>query len=78
MSKKSKQWSVVIPIAGSISISVETDEPIDDKEAIRLAWAAIDTSGKDAGRLEWEFMERIAQGNVLHAPINEIEANPED
>ncbi len=61
-----KKYTVVIPIAGSISIEVEAE---DKRRAIDAAWTKIDAEAADAGEVEWEFLTRIAEGNVCYAPV---------
>jgi hypothetical protein len=61
-----KKYTVVIPIAGAISIEVEAE---DKTRAINAAWAKIDAEAADAGEVEWEFLNRIAEGNVCYAPV---------
>jgi hypothetical protein len=61
-----KSYTVIIPIAGSISIEVEAE---DKAKAIDAAWAKIDEQASDAGEVEWEFLTRIAEGNVCYAPV---------
>jgi hypothetical protein len=61
-----KKYTVVIPIAGSITIEVEAK---DSMSAMDAAWVKIDAEGADAGEVTWEFRTRIAEGNVCYAPV---------
>jgi hypothetical protein len=72
---KKTSYTVVIPIAGSLSIDVEADS---EEEAKEVAWGKYDEAGEDAGELEWEAHECIAEGNVCHASTNEIEVIEHD
>jgi len=65
-----KTYEVEIPIAGSICIEVEAE---DREAAIKAAWESIDINGEGAGEITWEYYEQITRGNVLYAPLNEIE-----
>ena len=70
-----KTWYVEVPIAGSITI--DNIEAANAKEAIAEAWCRINehtgTPG-ELGDVAWEFFDEIAEGNVCHAPCNEINA----
>lgn len=71
MAKKTtkQKYGVQIPIAGSIYIEVEAEN---EKEAEEVAWEAINERGAEAGDLEWEFFDAIAEGNVCHAPCHSV------
>lgn len=64
-----KQYIVTIPIAGSISFEVEAEDEAGAKEA---AWDLFGDEGPEAGQLEWELLDHIVEGNVLHAPCNDV------
>jgi glycine cleavage system regulatory protein len=70
-------YFVTIPIAGSIVIPVNAK---DKAGAIKKAWALIDKHGTESGELQcelqWNYLERIVSGNVIHAPVNEITVDP--
>lgn len=66
------KYIVSIPIAGAIHIEVEASSSTDAK--VR-AWDEFGEHGEKAGEIEWEAMDCIAEGNVCHAPLNEIEVN---
>ena len=67
------RFSVSIPIAGAMHIAVTADSGAD---AIAAAWARFEEEGpKAAHEIEWEAFEKIAEGNVLHAPHNEVEVS---
>lgn len=59
-------YLVTIPIAGSITHSVEANS---EEEAIKLA---LDMDPRE-GDLTWEPFEKLVEGNICHAPLNEIE-----
>ncbi len=63
------KYSVEIPIAGSVIIEVEADNPNAAKVA---AWEAIDNGYDIEDSLQWEYHQRLTTGNVLHASCNEI------
>lgn len=65
-------YNVAVPIAGAIHIQVEAKSEAEAKEK---AWERINEEGEDAGDVEWEFFDVITEGNVSHAPLNEIEAS---
>ena len=65
-------YTVSIPIAGAIHIQVEAKSVAEAKEK---AWDEINLSSKpveEIGEIEWEFFDAITEGNVCHAPLNEI------
>lgn len=66
------EYTVTIPLAGAIHITVVADS---QKEACERAWDRLNDVGDRAGDLEYEYMEKITQGNVLYAPFNEVEVN---
>jgi hypothetical protein len=78
MKKKEKKtgirpFTVLIPLAGRLTISVEADGEEAAKEA---AWDKFNELGEaGADDIEWEAMDIIAEGNCCSAPQNEIEAN---
>ena len=61
------KFIVQIPIAGSVTFEVVAADKRAAKEA---AWAAVD-SGVE-GDIEWEYLDSVTEGNVLHAPLNEV------
>ena len=65
-----KTYSVLIPIAGHIEISVQADN---EENAIEKAWEE-DDQFKLANVLEWGSYRKLVEGNVLRcSPFNEIE-----
>ena len=66
-----KKYYVTIPIAGFVTIEVDT-EATSDRDIIDAAYEEYDKD-VDAQYIEWELCEKIVQGNVLHAPLNEVE-----
>lgn len=72
---------VTIPIAGSINVYLEDIDPnLSDEELFSAALDAADIEYKSGKTTEWgevEYLERVTQGNVLYAPINEYEVERE-
>lgn len=64
------RWIVSIPIAGSIATNVEAD---DMDSAIDAAWDKFNSDGAEDFDIEWEALDKIADGNVLHATQNYVE-----
>lgn len=62
-----KKYNVLVPIAGYVQIEVEAEN---EKEAIDKAFEQ-GCSAKDIS--EFDMLEHIAEGNVLHAPMNNVE-----
>ncbi len=70
-----RKW-VSIPIAGSFTVSVEVEDDAGDDAAVQAAWDKIGKSvgrAEDLGELEWDYFEKLVDGNVFHANCNEIE-----
>jgi hypothetical protein len=68
-----KTWTVLLPIAGTLSISgieAETEE-----EAIEKAFEI--PYDEKAHDLEWEQFEHLTQGNVLYPSTNDASAEEE-
>lgn len=63
------KFFVSIPIAGAIGTVVEAT---DKKAAIDAAWEEFNERGADNFEIEWEALDRISTGNILHAPQNEV------
>jgi hypothetical protein len=59
---KPKKYIVSIPLVGMAHFEVE-------------AWEQYSDTSSDDLDVEWELVEQVATGNVLHAPLNEIEIN---
>lgn len=66
------EYLVSIPVAGAIHVTVTAASEAEAKEA---AWDKINEEGESAGDVEWEFMDHITEGNVCHAPLNDIEVS---
>lgn len=66
-----QRYRVSYPIVGSVTVYVKATSEV---EAIEKGWEKI---GDDDAEVEWEARERIADGNVLHASMNEIEVDIE-
>ena len=83
MSEKKHKYYITVPMTGSITMSIETDEPIgDDEEAFELAcekWNSgdhgLDVGGKEDGTElgEIDLHKYLNRGNVCHAVCPEIE-----
>lgn len=66
-----RKWHVSVPIAGSFTVEVSAD---DEAGAIEAAWDKInDIEGapEKVGHVEWEFHEKIVEGNVCHVSMTE-------
>ena len=61
------KYNVFVPIAGYVQIEVEAEN---EKDTIDKAFEQ-GCSAEDIS--EFDMFEHIAQGNVLHAPMNSIE-----
>jgi hypothetical protein len=66
------KYIVSIPLVGSMHIEVEAESASAAKER---AWDEFNEHGEKAGEIEWELVEHVTTGNVLHAPLNDIEVN---
>lgn len=66
------KYIVSIPLVGAIHIEVTAESESDAEDA---AWAAYNADGESAGEIEWELVDEVTTGNVLHAPLNETEVN---
>jgi len=74
-----KQYSVTLPVAGSITVYVEAES---EEQAVDLAfekqdWHVETGEGTEAGE-HWEAMKRIGSGNVCYAPCREMSVECED
>lgn len=72
-----KIYELRVPFAGEMYVSVEAET---EKEAINKAFDAgmllqvDDIEGiEDAEVSEWQLLKKIAEGNVLFAPLNNFE-----
>lgn len=65
-----KTYDVEIPIAGAFRAQVTVP---DDADADDIFAAAVEAHAQreDECDVEWEFLERLTSGNVLHASLNE-------
>lgn len=70
--KKLGTYTVEIPIVGSMTVEVKAH---DEAEAIELAWETFNESGSDEFDVTWEAVSSVTDGNVCHAPCNNIEAS---
>lgn len=72
--KQPKQWTVIVPIAGHVVMTVTAKtERGAEKEALRQLNAGVEYED-----LEWDFYERLVEGNCLNVSINEISATPSE
>lgn len=69
---KKRRFVVSIPIAGAIHVEVDA---VSESDARTRAWDRVNDEGEAAGDVEWEFFDEICEGNVCHAPLNEIVAS---
>lgn len=67
-------YIVTIPIAGAAHIEVRAPRGKSKDELFELAVEKYNSASKRAQRdmLEWEWCDPISEGNVLHAPVNEM------
>ena len=73
-----KNFMVEIPFCGKLTVNIEAEN---EKEAIKLAFENTDFSLKlinqnekyDYEIEEWGTFEKIIEGNVSHAILNEVE-----
>jgi len=65
------KYTVVMPLAGAISVEVEADSK---KAAIEAFWEAVDvmTAPEINDSIECEYLENITTGNVCHAPFHSV------
>lgn len=68
-----RDFIVEIPIAGSMLIKVKASS---EEEAIRLGWKRAEKYTPEDGDFElgWEYMEKVADGNVCYADCNDVTA----
>jgi len=66
---KAETYIVEIPIAGSMSIDVTAESEAD---AIEIAWKIFNNEGPEPFDVEWEVLNKITEGNVTHAPVNDV------
>jgi hypothetical protein len=71
----SKEYWVRIPLAGIIAVNVEAEnEEEAQQKAFSSEWNVSIESEKNNVELdEIDQYEEIVSGNVLHAPLNEVE-----
>lgn len=70
-----REWQVSIPIAGRLIYTVNA---LNQEDAAEAAWEKFNESGGDnvgADDIEWEAFDHITEGNVCHAPYNDVEAD---
>jgi hypothetical protein len=66
------KYIVSVPLTGAIHVEVEAASA---KEAEERAWDKINEHGEKAGEVEWEFHEKVTEGNICHAFLDEIEVS---
>ena len=57
-------YEVVVPITGYAVVTVESDAPLSEDEAIELACNSEITMGNIE---EWDTCEKVVEGNVCYA-----------
>jgi hypothetical protein len=62
-----KTYVVQIPIAGSMSITVEAESK---DTAIAAAWEKFNSEGAEDFEIEWEALESVGEGNVSCCPVS--------
>lgn len=80
-----KEYSVTIPIAGSITVIVKAQDKDEAKNIALSDWPFKSDTTRfecepkdvvvDAWLNELETYEKIAEGNVLYVPFNEVEVD---
>jgi len=73
-----KECVVTFPIVGSIAYTVEVDDTGLSKKqliaaAIEAAWEVFEDDENKSTNVEWEAVEHVCEGNVCHAPVNDVE-----
>jgi len=75
MSEEIKQYEVIIPLAGAISVFVDaSDENEAMEKAKSIDWNVDFTSEGNVEIYELDTLDHICQGNVCYAPVWDIEA----
>lgn len=62
------EYLVTLPIAGSITVAIEANSK---EEALKKVQQQ-SFSQKEAFEFQWDVFEHICEGNVCHAPLNNI------
>jgi hypothetical protein len=65
-----KKYNVTIPIAGVVYITVDVPDDASKEEIYEAATTAYNDDS-ESHDIEWEFYDKLAEGNVLHASCNE-------
>lgn len=63
-------YEVALPITGYIVVTVESDTPLEEEEAV---WSAMNGDLSIDNIEEWDVHNRIVSGNVFHGIRNEAE-----
>lgn len=66
------KYLVTIPMAGYVQIEVEAEDESSAESAAFEAGATFDDI------VEWDIYKKLTRGNVLYAPMNEIEVEEYD
>lgn len=70
-----KTWVVEIPTTGSLSIQFELPDGSTKKDAFAAAWEKYGEGNHEKDfEHSWEAIERVTEGNVTHAMLNEQSA----
>lgn len=72
MIKKLGTYTVEIPVVGSMTIEVKA---ANERDAIDRAWERFDENGHDDFDVMWEAVSSVTDGNVCHAPCNNVSAS---
>jgi len=63
---------VTMPTTGQYTLEVEVDDP-DDEDAVEIAFfEKYDKEGFDGIDMEWEFTQKVNEGWVSHAMLDEM------
>lgn len=66
------KYRVFVPIAGQLVVMVDAESNV---EAIEKFWDMYHAGDLQVNEgLDWDPYSRLTSGNVLHAPLNEVEA----
>lgn len=66
-----RRYGVYIPLVGQVYVEVEAASK---KEAIDKAFE-VDFNDENVAHVEWEAVFSVTDGNVCHAPLNEVRAH---
>lgn len=63
-------YEVHIPITGYVSVTVESDEPLDEDTVIQKA---MESDIRTDDIIEWDTQECVAAGNVFYGIQNKVD-----